>query len=134
MGGRESCPVDVARETRGNLVPNEKPLTEVTHKGQKVTFEDAVEFFKQVEDPSARCPFCSSVSWYVYLADHVGNTPIVPYTDSHGTFTSHFKTVQLSCSKCGYVRQHVLDRIVEWIKESRLAAPDNASGDGDNND
>jgi hypothetical protein len=79
----------------------------------KISFSEAVRFFKAVTSPGP-CPMCGSVSWQIPI--HTQESPVTLVAS--GMYDADGKPqyeLKLSCNTCGFHRAHDARRIRLWL-------------------
>jgi hypothetical protein len=63
------------------------------------------------------CPICGNGRWNLFTVepDKVGTVVLVLEMNG-GTFNHHLRLLTLICTNCAFVRQHLLNTFLEWLK------------------
>ena len=85
---------------------------------------DAAEvsaYFAELQASNTSCPMCSNDRWEMFIGeDYVGVAQPVLQTNA-STNKYQVRLLTLTCTRCHYVRQHLLNPFLDWLEKKKMA-------------
>ena len=83
---------------------------------------DDVYAYFQEKGVKGACPICGNETWMLFTHGTAAGTAQMVLERDGNIFGSHLRLLTVTCTRCTFVRQHLLNPFLEWLKTRNTGA------------